>query len=235
VAHASVLTSVPSPSLGVPLTPGATSPGGADLSRNPFLALDSSDAPDATKGLSGLHGPQIGSPGVAGRSSSLGGQDGGRALEVGYQDPALGYVELRAHTEGAGIHASLTTQSADSGATLEAHLSSLAGWMNERRTPVESLTVSSLAPRNAGESGHSGPARHDSQGDSQGDSQRNAQNGNNGAQHGSLGWSAGEVSTFAASSVAGPGSSRASGLVASLTEEPRLGPERSGSSISVVA
>ena len=78
---------------------------------------------------------------VAAASSATGAV---RALQVGYQDPVLGYVELRAHSGANGVHATLEAQSATAGDTLAGHLSALAGWMDERRTPLESLTVSTL-------------------------------------------------------------------------------------------
>jgi hypothetical protein len=68
--------------------------------------------------------------------------DAARELQVGYQDPMLGYVELRAHSVASGVHASLEAQSAAAGDTLTGHLSALTAWMDERRTPLESLTVS---------------------------------------------------------------------------------------------
>ncbi|WP_263359580.1 flagellar hook-length control protein FliK [Acidicapsa ligni] len=64
-----------------------------------------------------------------------------RGLEVGYQDSALGYVELHAHVAGGGIHASLVAQSTASGDALNHQLSSLASWLEERKTPVDSITV----------------------------------------------------------------------------------------------
>ena len=67
-----------------------------------------------------------------------------RELQIAYQDPVLGYVELRAHSSVNGVHASLEAESAAAGDTLTGHLSALTGWMDERRTPVESLTVSTL-------------------------------------------------------------------------------------------
>jgi hypothetical protein len=96
-----------------------------------------------------------------------------RELQIGYQDPVLGYVELRAHSGVNGVHASLEAQSAAAGDTLSGHLSALAGWMDQRRTPAESLTVSTLAEqpnsglaydgRDSGPSGqHSGVLAGDS-------------------------------------------------------------------------
>jgi hypothetical protein len=100
-----------------------TAPGNADSGRNPFEAIDSQGR-------------------VAAGSST---PDAAHELQVGYQDPVLGYVELRAHADGRGVHAALETQSAAAGDALTGHLGALEGWMNERHTPVESLTVSTLA------------------------------------------------------------------------------------------
>lgn len=80
---------------------------------------------------------------VSARSVDLGGLSAarGQGLAVGYQDPALGYVELRAHQAAGAVHAELVTSSAASGHLLEAHLGSMDNWLRERQTPVESLSV----------------------------------------------------------------------------------------------
>ncbi len=104
----------------------------AMVSRSPFQAMDSMDA---------VHGTETRSSVAAGSMSAGGISAAPPTLEMGYQDPALGYVELHAHMAAGGVHASLTTQSPESGAALEGHLHSLADWMNERQTPLESLTV----------------------------------------------------------------------------------------------
>jgi len=77
-------------------------------------------------------------------------------LEMGYQDPTLGYVELHTHMTAGGVHASLAAQSSESEKALESHLHSLADWMNDRQTPVESLTVLSSSSDRHQEAG-----RHD--------------------------------------------------------------------------
>jgi hypothetical protein len=93
-----------------------------EINRNPFLAMDSEGGA------------------VFQQASSA----GTNQLMVGHQDPALGYIELRAHSDSSGVHASLGVQSAATGETLTGHLGSLASWLNERHTPVESLTVLGL-------------------------------------------------------------------------------------------
>jgi hypothetical protein len=91
-------------------------------SRNPFLSMDGEGAVPN----------QVSSASEAGQ------------LVVGHQDPTLGYIELRAHSDGGAVHASLGAQSAATGETLEGHLGALESWMNERHIPVESLTVVGL-------------------------------------------------------------------------------------------
>ena len=101
---------------------------GLEAARNPFHAIDSGME------LAGLSG------GSLARNTA-----GPHSLEVGYQDPSLGYLELRAHMAGNGVHASLTAESTSSAALLEGHMGPLSGWLQERHTTVESLTI--FAPR----------------------------------------------------------------------------------------
>jgi hypothetical protein len=109
----------------------------AESRGNPFSAMDSGDKP----------APVLSRSSVAGE------------LEVGYHDPVLGYVELRAHGGNAGIHASLGAESQAAGQTLETHLSSLTSWMNNRHTPLESLTVLTPGPNRNSESSWMSDAR----------------------------------------------------------------------------
>jgi len=94
---------------------------GEEGSQNPFRAMDSS--------------PEWPGPRTAPTPS--------RELAVGYQDSALGYVELRAHSAAGGIQASLFAESAASEAVISGHIGSLAHFLEARHTPVESVTVSS--------------------------------------------------------------------------------------------
>jgi len=216
----------------------SVSGGIAESGRNPFQALDSLDASDAENGLSG---PRVGYQSAAAHSSSVGGVNGVRALEIGYQDPALGYVELRAHTVGGGIHASLAAQSADSGSVLEAHLSSLASWMTERRTPVASLSVSSPLQGYIEDRSGSGHGQRD------GNTQGNAQTMDSNERYQSLTGGAGDTSISVAGSssrqvadsVADSSGSGASALAArrmdKWADDSQMEWEHSGSSISLLA
>ena len=107
----------------------------AAVSRSPFQEMDATDSIDAG------HGTEVQTGVTAGRMNAGGVFAASPSLEMGYQDPAFGYVELHAHMSEGGVHASLSAQSPESGVALEAHLHSLADWMNDRQTPVESLTV----------------------------------------------------------------------------------------------
>ena len=107
----------------------------AVVSRSPFQVMDSIGTMDV------VHGTETQSGVTTGRMIAGSVSTAPPTLEMGYQDPALGYVELHAHISEGGVHASLSAQSPESGVTLEGHLHSLADWMNERQTPLESLTV----------------------------------------------------------------------------------------------
>jgi hypothetical protein len=120
----------------------------SEVSRNPFAVLDRVD----DRIDDPIHCPIYNridftnTLRTSGRMDAAGSSGPNAAgLQVGYQDASLGYVELRAHSDGGGIHASLEVQSAAAGDTLTGHLTALAGWMNERHTPVESLTVATAA------------------------------------------------------------------------------------------
>ncbi len=78
-----------------------------------------------------------------------------RGISVGYQDSRLGYVEVRAHQDLVGIHASLMAPTQNSSASLEGELKQLRGWLAERQTPVESLQVSAQSNPGNSQAGHS--------------------------------------------------------------------------------
>ncbi len=93
-----------------------------------------------------------------------------RQAEAGYQDPALGWVSVRAQSNMDGIHAALVPGSADAAQSLSGHLTGLNAYLSERQMQVESLHV---AP----------PESHwDGQGTGQGAGQAMSQSG--GESHG---------------------------------------------------
>jgi hypothetical protein len=63
--------------------------------------------------------------------------------EAGYQDPALGWVSVRADSSGGVIHAQLVPGSADAAQALGGHLAGLNSYLAEHHTSVETLAVAS--------------------------------------------------------------------------------------------
>jgi hypothetical protein len=69
---------------------------------------------------------------------------GGRLqAEAGYQDPALGWVSVRAEASSGVVHATVLSQSADAALALSGHLAGLHTYLADNRTPVETLTLAS--------------------------------------------------------------------------------------------
>jgi hypothetical protein len=66
---------------------------------------------------------------------------GTQRAEAGYQDPALGWVGVRADLSGGGVHAQLVPGSADAALALGSHLEGLNAYLAEHHTPVETLTL----------------------------------------------------------------------------------------------
>ncbi len=66
---------------------------------------------------------------------------GTQRAEAGYQDPALGWVGVRADLSGGGVHAQLVPGSTDAAQTLGGHLEGLNAYLAEHHTPVETLTL----------------------------------------------------------------------------------------------
>jgi hypothetical protein len=71
---------------------------------------------------------------------------GAQRAEAGFQDPALGWVGVRADASGGGVHASLVPGSAEAAQALDGHLAGLNAYLAEQHTPVDSLTLA--APEN---------------------------------------------------------------------------------------
>ncbi|MGD0292561.1 MAG: hypothetical protein ABSB30_01780 [Terracidiphilus sp.] len=83
---------------------------------------------------------------------------GTQRAEAGYQDPALGWVGVRADMSGGGVHAQLVPGSTDAAQALGSHLAGLNTYLAEHHTPVETLTLtapeggwSGLSGQGAGE------------------------------------------------------------------------------------
>lgn len=70
---------------------------------------------------------------------------GAQRAEAGFQDPALGWVGVRADSSGGAVRAELVAGSAEAAQTLGGHLAGLNAYLVEHHTPVETLTLSSPA------------------------------------------------------------------------------------------
>ena len=66
---------------------------------------------------------------------------GGQSAEAGFEDPALGWVGVRADVSGGSVHAVLMPGSAEAAQVLSAHLPGLGEYLGERHSPVSQLTV----------------------------------------------------------------------------------------------
>jgi hypothetical protein len=101
------------------LAPGSSgSTGAAPGSRETFVALDA----DAAHGASWLHA-------------------GAHSAEAGFEDPALGWVSVRADVAAGGVHAAVVPGTAEAAQALGSHMAGLTSYLSEQRTPVHTLTL----------------------------------------------------------------------------------------------
>ena len=71
---------------------------------------------------------------------------GGRQAEAGFEDPALGWVSVRADLSAGGVHAAVVPGSTEAAQALSGHLAGLSAYLSEEHTPVATLTMA--APQN---------------------------------------------------------------------------------------
>jgi hypothetical protein len=98
---------------------------------------------------------------------------GAQRAEAGFQDPALGWIGVRADGSGGGIHAALVPGSADAAQALGGLLAGLNAYLAEQHTPVESLTLAAPESRSA----EAGTDQSASQGMHPGTGQNSGQDG----------------------------------------------------------
>jgi hypothetical protein len=96
---------------------------------------------------------------------------GAQRAEAGFQDPALGWVGVRADMSGGGVHAQLVPGSADAAQALGGQLAGLNAYLAEHHTPVDTLTLQT--PLSGGSGSESGQGA--GQGMQQGAGQETAQ------------------------------------------------------------
>ncbi len=77
--------------------------------------------------------PAVGTPGWLHAAS--------RQAEAGFQDPALGWVGVRADLNGGIVHATVVTSSSEAAQALSGHLPGLSSYLTEQQMPVATLTV----------------------------------------------------------------------------------------------
>jgi len=137
--------------------PANPSPGGTETVpalRETFSALDADVAPGA---LTWTHA-------------------GARQAEAGFEDPALGWIGVRAESNGAGVHASLVPGSAAAAQELGTHLEGLNAYLAEHHTPLESLAMAAPEGRGAGHEGEPGSNQGMNQSSNQSSNQGTGQN-----------------------------------------------------------
>jgi hypothetical protein len=79
--------------------------------------------------------------------------------EAGFQDPALGWVGVRADLSAGGVHASLVPGSSDAAQTLGDHLAGLSSYLAGQHMPVETVTLASPEGKWAGPVGDQGASQ----------------------------------------------------------------------------
>ena len=122
------------------------------------LASDLVSAPAASGTLRSESNPAVSATAARNAFSELDGQSasspatwthaGARGAEAGFQDPALGWVCVRADVTAGGIHASLVPASTDAAQALGGHLAGLSTHLAEQHMPLETLTMA--APERSG-------------------------------------------------------------------------------------
>ncbi len=103
-----------------PLSPGPASERG-EIETETFFALD--------------RGTAVGTPNWI--------HAGGRQAEAGFEDPALGWVGVRADLISGSIHATVVPSSAEAAQALSGHLAGLSAHLEESHSPVSTLTMAS--------------------------------------------------------------------------------------------
>jgi hypothetical protein len=137
-------------SAGVPaaMNPSATQSAisSAPSVRDTFAALDADPAPGA---INWTHA-------------------GARQAEAGFDDPALGWVGVRADMSRGGVHATLLPGSVEAAQALGQHMDGLNAYMAQQHTPVESLAMGLPGSRDANHGEEHGLSQGMNQGMNQG-------------------------------------------------------------------
>ena len=73
----------------------------------------------------------------------------GHQAEAGFEDPALGWVGVKADLSGGSVHASLVPATPEAGQVLGAHMMGLSTYLREEHSPVTSLSLANAAGNGA--------------------------------------------------------------------------------------
>jgi hypothetical protein len=89
---------------------------------------------------------------------------GARRAEAGFQDPALGWVSVRADLNAGDVHASVVPGSAEAAQSLSGHMTGLGAYLAAEHAPVATLTMAEPATgtvdSGAGQNMHQGASQH---------------------------------------------------------------------------
>ncbi len=66
---------------------------------------------------------------------------GSRQAEAGFEDPALGWVGVRADLNGGSVHAAVVAGSTEAAQMLSGHLAGLGEYLSENHMPVATVTM----------------------------------------------------------------------------------------------
>jgi hypothetical protein len=66
---------------------------------------------------------------------------GGQRAEAGFEDPALGWVSVRADLSGGSVHAAVVPGSAEAAQALSGHMAGLSAYLADEHAPVATLTM----------------------------------------------------------------------------------------------
>jgi hypothetical protein len=125
--------------------PGAMSP----LRQDVGSATGSGIGPESGSGTGSAHETFAALDGDLGQGTTGWIHAGTHTAEAGFEDPAFGWVGVRADLGAAGVHAAVVPGSAEAVAALGGHMAGLHAYLAEHRTPVESLTITSPDGRGA--------------------------------------------------------------------------------------
>ncbi|HWA94990.1 MAG TPA: hypothetical protein VG844_10365 [Terracidiphilus sp.] len=71
---------------------------------------------------------------------------GRHQAEAGFEDPVLGWVGVRAHADGTGVHAEVVPVSQDAALSLSTHMSGLQAYLAEHHRQIETVQVAMPEP-----------------------------------------------------------------------------------------